>query len=146
MSDRETPEKETRDNKNLLSMCYCIIAVFNGCQEVLPSALFSDISKQLGTSELQTSYIFMIRNVSYIASTFIAALVIDKCYSSHQYYAVVLIFGAAATALIPFCSQYFVQCGLFAVTGMSLATMDTFCPGLVYNNYMFCVSIILEFL
>lgn len=40
--------------KNWLFLCYCLGAVNYGCLETAIASLFSDITEQLGTSEMET--------------------------------------------------------------------------------------------
>merc|ERR1719325_222029 len=81
-SDETTQQSNEQSNTpthtKLLFLCYCLGAVDYGCLETMVASLFSDISAQLGTSELQMSYIVLCRALSYIFSTFIAAFVMDK--------------------------------------------------------------------
>merc|ERR1719361_1450959 len=122
-------------HKKLLFLCYCLCAVDYGCLETMVASLFSDVSEQLGTSELQMSYIVLGRALSYIFSTFIAAFVIDKFRESHRYYGMVLILGAVATVMIPFTSIYAVQMCLWGMTGFVHGTIDTALPVYAYRGW-----------
>merc|ERR1719414_1460860 len=109
-------QSSTTTHTKLLFLCYCLGAVDYGCLETMVASLFSDVSEQLGTSELQMSYIVLGRALSYIFSTFIAAFVMDKFRESHRYYGSVLILGAVATMMIPFTSMYALQMCLWGMT------------------------------
>merc|ERR1719361_305808 len=122
-------------HKKLLFLCYCLCAVDYGCLETMVASLFSDVSEQLGTSELQMSYIVLGRALSYIFSTFIAAFVIDKFRESHRYYGIILILGAVATVMIPFTSIYAVQMFLWGMTGFVHGTIDTALPVYAYRGW-----------
>merc|ERR1719295_633188 len=123
-------DKLNEDSKTIvlgrcLFICYCLSCAVYGCLDALASSLFNDLTEQLGTTELQTSYIVLVRTIGYIVSTFLGAFMVDKFKASHRYFAAVLITGATATALIPFFRQYYVQMLLWAATGMVNGTVDT---------------------
>ena len=126
---------KTNEKEKLLFLAYALISVNEGGLETLPSSLFTNISEQLSISELQTSYIMLSRSVSYVASTFLTAFVMDTFRATHRYLAVVLSFGAICCCVIPFIKEYSAHFVMWSVLGMCSGTIDVSLPVYVYRRW-----------
>ena len=116
-------------------LCYALTFGTIGILWALPSALFTQIAHQLDITDLQTSYVILCRNIGYIASCLATAFVLDKFKETHKALAVCLIGAGISCSLIPFTTNYWMQCLLWAILGISTGTVDVTCPVYVFRKW-----------
>lgn len=72
-----------QNSKTMCSICHS-----QGIAYLLPGSLFSEMSDQLHTTKLETSYIMLSCSIGVIVGSISAGFVVDRFTSTHRYVAV----------------------------------------------------------